>query len=55
MGGKQWPGIDCLRMHNHSQKNLGIRLHLEIVGKIDTYIHPIYFCIIDRLPVELPP
>ena len=40
-GGKQ-PGIDCLRMRDHSQKNLGIRLHLEIVGKINTYTSGIF-------------
>ena len=37
MGVERRPGIDCLRMHDHSQKNLEIRLRLEIVGKIDTY------------------
>ena len=37
MGGERRPVIDCLRMRDHSQKNLGIRLHLEIVGKINTY------------------
>ena len=35
--GKRQPGIDCLCMRNHSQKNLGICLHLEIVSKINTY------------------
>ena len=42
MGVERWPGIDCLRMRDHSQKNLGIRLHLEIVGKIDTYTSDIF-------------
>ena len=57
MGGERQPGIDCLRMHNH---NLGIRLCLEIVGKINMYtsdIRLIYSRIIERyscLPVELP-
>ena len=37
MGGEKRPGIDCLRMRDHSQKNLGIRLRLETVGKINTY------------------
>ena len=37
VGGEKRPGIDCLRMRDHSQKNLGIRLRLEIVGKINTY------------------
>ena len=31
LGGEKWPGIDCLCMRDHSQKNLGICLHLEIV------------------------
>ena len=31
VGGERWPGIDCC---DHSQKNLGIRLRLEIVRKI---------------------
>ena len=34
VGGERRPGIDCLRMRDHSQ---GIRLRLEIVGKINTY------------------
>ena len=42
MGVERGPGIDYLRMRNHSQKNLGIRLHLEIVGKIDTYMSDIF-------------
>ena len=37
MGGEKRPGIDCLRMPDHSQKNLGICLRLEIVGKINTH------------------
>ena len=42
MGGEKRPGIDCLRMRDHSQKNLGIRLRLEIVGKINTYTSDIF-------------
>ena len=42
MGGERWPGIDCLRMRDHSQKNLRIRLRLEIVGKINTYTSDIF-------------
>ena len=42
MGGERRPGIDCLRMRNHSQKNMGIRLRLEIVGKITTYTSDIF-------------
>ena len=40
VGGKRRPGIDCLRMHDHSQKNLGIRLRLEIVGTFTSNIFP---------------
>jgi len=36
VGGERWPGIECLCMCNHSQKNLEICLHLETVGKINT-------------------
>ena len=42
VGGERRPGIDCLRMRDHSQKNLGIRLRLEIVGKINTYTSDIF-------------
>ena len=42
MGGERRPGIDCLRMRDHSQKNLGICLRLEIVGKINTYTSDIF-------------
>ena len=42
VGGEKRPGIDCLRMRDHSQKNLGIRLRLEIVGKINTYTSDIF-------------
>ena len=42
VGGERRPGIDCLRMRDHSQKNLGIRLCLEIVGKINTYTSDIF-------------
>ena len=42
MGGGKRPGIECLRMRNHSQKNLGIRLRLEIVGKINTHTSNIH-------------
>ena len=31
-------------MCNHSQKNRGIRLRLEIVGKINTYTSDIFPC-----------
>ena len=43
--------FDCLHMRDHFQKNLGICLHLETVGKINMYtsdIRPIYFRIIKR-------
>ena len=36
------PGIDWLCMRDHSQKNLGIRLCLEIVGKISTHMSGIF-------------
>ena len=42
VGGERRPGIDCLRMRDHSQKNLGIRLRLEIVGKTNTYTSDIF-------------
>ena len=42
VGGERQPGIDCLRIRDHSQKILGIRLHLEIVGKINTYTFDIF-------------
>ena len=42
MGGEKRPGIDCLRMRNLSQKNLGIHLRLEIVGKISTHTSDIF-------------
>ena len=42
VGGEKRPGIDCLRMRDNSQKNLGIRLHLETVGKINTYTSDIF-------------
>ena len=42
VGGERQPGIDCLHMRNHSQKNLGIRLRLEIVGKINMYTSDIF-------------
>ena len=42
MGGEKRPGIECLHMHNHSQKNLGICLRLEIVGKINTHTFDIF-------------
>ena len=42
MGGERRPGIDCLCMRDHSQKNLGIRVRLEIVGKINTYMSYIF-------------
>ena len=37
MGGERRPGIDCLHMCNQSPKNLGIRLRLENVGKINAH------------------
>ena len=40
--GEERPCIDCLRMRDHSQKNLGIRLRLETVGKINTYTSDIF-------------
>ena len=43
VGGEKRPGINCLRMRDHSQKNLGIRLRLEIVGKINTDTSDIYY------------
>ena len=47
------PGIDCLRMGDHSQKNLGIRLHLEIVGK-NQYVYVQYISVSSKdMPVEL--
>ena len=42
VGGERRPGIDCLRMHDHSQKNMGIHLRLEIVSKITTYTSDIF-------------
>ena len=42
MGGGKRPGIDCLCMHDPSQKNLGIYLRLEIVSKINTHTSHIY-------------
>ena len=42
MGGEKRPGIECLRMRNHSQKNLGICLCLEIVDKINTHTSGIF-------------
>ena len=41
-GRRKRPGIDCLRMRDNSQKNLGIRLRLETVGKINTYTSDIF-------------
>ena len=35
VGGERRPGINCLRMRDHSQKNQENRLGLEIVGKIN--------------------
>ena len=47
VGGERRPGIDCLRMRDHSQKNLGIRLRLEIVGKTidDQYVYVRYISV----------
>ena len=36
------PIIYCLCMSNHSQKNLGIHLHLEIVSKTSIYMSDIF-------------
>ena len=36
VGGERRPAVECLRMCNHSQKNLKIRLRLETVGKTNT-------------------
>ena len=30
VGEEKWPGINCLHMHDHSQKNLGISLRLKM-------------------------
>ena len=45
MGGEKQPGIDCLYMHEHSQRNLGICLHLEIVSEINMYTFDIHIFI----------
>ena len=37
VGGEKQPGINCLHMRDHSQKNLGIRVR-QIVGKINMYL-----------------
>ena len=54
--GEKQPGIDCLRMRDNSQQNLGIRLRLETVGK-SIRIRPIYSVRIiercSRLPFQL--
>ena len=42
VGRERRHGIDCLRMRDHSQKNLGIHLCLEIVNKINTYTFDIF-------------
>ena len=42
VGGERQSGINCLRMHDHSQKNLGIHLCLKIVSKIATYTSDIF-------------
>ena len=42
VGGEKRPGINCLCMRDHSQKNLGIQLRLEIVGKINTHTSDIF-------------
>ena len=47
LGGEKWPGIDCLRMRDHSQKNLGICLHLEIV--IFVSLKDVAFCQLNYL------
>lgn len=52
MGGQKRPGINCLCMCDHS---LGIRLSLEIVSKINTYMSDIfqYHRKCSRLPVDM--
>ena len=55
MGGERQPCIDCLRMRDHSQKNLGIRLCLEIVGKINmytSYVFPYHRITFNSMNVE---
>ena len=42
VGGEKRPCIHCLCMHDHSQKNLGIHSHLEIVSKINMYTSDIF-------------
>ena len=42
VGREKRPGIDCLRMRDHSPKNLGFCLCSEIVGKIDTHMSGIF-------------
>ena len=37
--GEKWPGIDCLRMRDHSQE---ICLRLEIVSKTNTYTYNVF-------------
>ena len=34
--------MTCLRMRDHSLKNLGIHLHLEIASEISTYMSDIF-------------
>ena len=43
-GRRETAWYDCLRMRAHSQKKLGICLHLEIVSKINTYMSDIFPC-----------
>ena len=39
-GRKKWPGINCLRMCNHCQKNLGIHVRLKMSVKYASNIFP---------------
>ena len=54
VGGEKRPGINCLRMRDHSQKNLGICLRLEIVGKINMHTSGIFPYHRKVQPFELP-
>ena len=37
VGGEKWPGMNCLHICDNPQKNLGICVCLEIVGKINMH------------------
>ena len=56
MGGERWPGIDCLCMRDHSQKNWE-SVYVWKLSVKSIRIRPIYLRIIERyscLLVELP-